>query len=89
MGLLPPLRFAVTKRQWQFQCRSFQTSLRQLVPLRILFCGSDEFSVASLEALNKERLQKSSADIESIDVVCRPGKPTGTGLKVIRHCGYE
>lgn len=86
---LKVLSFTAIKRPWQLQCRSFHKSSRHFDPLRILFCGSDDFSVASLEALNTERLAKSTADIESIDVVCRPGKPTGAGLRLIRHCGYE
>ncbi len=51
-------------------------------PLRILFCGSDDFSGASLRALHDEH-QNNPALIESIDVVVRPGKPTGRGYKVI------
>lgn len=53
-------------------------------PLKILFCGSDEFSIASLRALNKAKRDDAKL-IESIDVVHRPGKPTGRGLKVIRE----
>ncbi|OTA87014.1 hypothetical protein M434DRAFT_145446 [Hypoxylon sp. CO27-5] len=53
-------------------------------PLQILFCGSDEFSDASLLALFKEH--KSNQElIHSIDVVVRPGKPTGRGNKVIQY----
>ncbi|KAL2019710.1 hypothetical protein VTK56DRAFT_9247 [Thermocarpiscus australiensis] len=53
-------------------------------PLRILFCGSDEFSCVSLRALHEEH--KRNADlIRSIDVVVRPSKPTGRGLKVLRE----
>ncbi len=53
-------------------------------PLRILFCGSDNFSIGSLQALNAERL-KDSGSIESIDVVCRPGKRVGRNLKIVRE----
>lgn len=52
-------------------------------PLRVLFCGSDEFSCASLAALHDEH-QQNRALIESIDVVVRPGKPMGRGYKTIR-----
>ena len=53
-------------------------------PLRILFCGADDFSIYSLRALHK--LQQTRADkIASIDVVCRPGKRYGRGLKLIRE----
>ncbi|PLB41765.1 methionyl-tRNA formyltransferase [Aspergillus candidus] len=53
-------------------------------PLRILFCGSDEFSIASLEALHREHVREPRR-ISSIDVVCRPGKRVGRGLKKIRE----
>ncbi|MCJ1234713.1 Methionyl-tRNA formyltransferase [Varicellaria rhodocarpa] len=53
-------------------------------PLRILFCGSDEFSIASLKALNEERIARLNF-IKSIDVVCKPGKHVGRGLKIVRE----
>ncbi|KAL4781876.1 formyl transferase [Aspergillus varians] len=53
-------------------------------PLRILFCGSDEFSIASLKALHAEHVKQPDR-IASIDVVCRPGKRVGRGLKKIRE----
>ncbi|PCH05086.1 Hypothetical protein PENO1_024210 [Penicillium occitanis (nom. inval.)] len=53
-------------------------------PLRILFCGSDEFSIASLKALHAEQL-RAPQSIKSIDVVCRPGKRVGRGLKQFRE----
>ncbi|KAI2624947.1 Formyltransferase [Hypoxylon sp. NC1633] len=53
-------------------------------PLRILFCGSDEFSCASLQALYDEH-RRDPGLIESIDVVVRPGKRTGRGYKVVQH----
>lgn len=52
-------------------------------PLRILFCGSDEFSCAALEALDGER--KRGGVVESVDVVVRPGKAVGRGYKKIRE----
>ncbi len=54
-------------------------------PLRILFCGSDSFSIVSLQKLHDHH-QKHKDLIASIDVVCRPGKPIGRGLKHIRKC---
>ncbi|KAH8785351.1 formyl transferase, partial [Diaporthe sp. PMI_573] len=51
-------------------------------PLRILFCGSDEFSCASLRALHKLQADKPKL-IKSIDVLVRPGKPAGRGLRRI------
>ncbi len=78
-GPARPLRSLLT--------RTHTRSLSQLrdapEPLRILFCGSDGFSIASLEALNARRLRKRDF-ISSIDVVCRPGKRVGRGLKQIR-----
>ncbi|KAL4821643.1 formyl transferase [Aspergillus spinulosporus] len=53
-------------------------------PLRILFCGSDHFSIASLKALYDEH-KKRPDRIASIDVVCRPGKRVGRGMKQIRE----
>lgn len=52
-------------------------------PLRILFCGSDDFSISSLQRLHKEHTQREDV-IASIDVVCRPAKRVGRGLKAIR-----
>ncbi|KAI1308628.1 formyl transferase [Xylaria venustula] len=52
-------------------------------PLHILFCGSDEFSCASLEALHAEHVRNPDL-IRSIDVVVRPGKRTGRGYKIVR-----
>lgn len=61
--------------------RTYSTKYSQ--PLRILFCGSDAFSIASLKALHEESRREPQL-IESIDVVCRPGKPYGRGMKKIR-----
>ena len=63
--------------------RPFATKTN-LEPLRILFCGSDDFSIASLRRLHKEHQQDRDL-IASIDVVCRPGKPVGRGRKIIRE----
>lgn len=52
-------------------------------PLRILFCGSDDFSIASLRALHDEH-RKDRDFIASIDVICRSPKRVGRGLKQIR-----
>ncbi|KAH8893246.1 Formyltransferase [Thozetella sp. PMI_491] len=52
-------------------------------PLRILFCGSDEFSCRSLAALQAERMSNPGL-IKSIDVVIRPPKRFGRGLKETR-----
>ncbi|KAF9882728.1 Methionyl-tRNA formyltransferase [Aspergillus nanangensis] len=65
-----------------FAYRLFTTKSHD--PLRILFCGSDEFSIASLKALHDEHVKQPDR-ISSIDVVCRPGKKVGRGLKTIRE----
>ncbi|KAH8697167.1 methionyl-tRNA formyltransferase family protein [Talaromyces proteolyticus] len=78
----------ITRSQLQYNCfnrfgyRWSSTSSKE--PLRILFCGSDEFSAASLNALHAEHL-RAPQTIESIEVVCRPGKRVGRGLKEIRE----
>jgi hypothetical protein len=53
-------------------------------PLRILFCGSDEFSSASLRALHAEH-RRNPQSIASIDVVHRPAKRVERGLKAVRE----
>ncbi|KAL4868807.1 hypothetical protein BDV12DRAFT_196965 [Aspergillus spectabilis] len=68
-------------------CLSFASRLlstKAYDPLRILFCGSDDFSIASLKALHAEHVKRPNR-IASIDVVCRPGKRVGRGLKQIRE----
>lgn len=52
-------------------------------PLRILFCGSEEYSIASLRALRDEQARQPES-ILSIDVVCRPPKRVSRGLRTIR-----
>jgi methionyl-tRNA formyltransferase len=73
-----------------FQSRSLSSAAgeRRLAdPLRILFCGSDEFSIVSLRALHDA--QHSIPDlIEDIRVAHRPAKPTGRGLKTLREGNY-
>lgn len=65
----------------QTRCYSAQKTFD---PLRVLFCGADEFSIYSLRRL--QALQKSRPDrIASIVVVCRPDKPVGRRGKQIRE----
>jgi hypothetical protein len=68
---------------FRFQGRNF-LSTKTSEPLRILFCGSDDFSCDSLKALYNEH-RRNPYLIKSIDVLCRPGKPTGRSLKTIRE----
>ncbi|KAM3510483.1 hypothetical protein MY11210_005885 [Beauveria gryllotalpidicola] len=49
-------------------------------PLKILFCGSDRFSCASLRALYEEQLENKGL-VEEIEVMVMPGKKVGRGLK--------
>lgn len=60
------------------------SSNSDLQPLRILFCGADEFSIRSLDAVRK--LQATDYEsVQSIDVVCRPDKRVGRGLKKVQE----
>ncbi|KAK4463415.1 Formyltransferase [Cladorrhinum samala] len=58
----------------------------QSKPLRILFCGSDTFSCDSLLSLHQELVHPTRKPplIQSIDVLVRPPKPTGRGLKTLK-----
>lgn len=53
-------------------------------PLRILFCGSDEFSCVSLSALHREHVRNRGL-VEALDVMVLPAKPTGRGLRRLRE----
>ncbi|KAF2223600.1 hypothetical protein BDZ85DRAFT_235857 [Elsinoe ampelina] len=71
-----------TQRRWQTGgVPSLVVERPKIPPLKILFCGSDEFSIYSLFALCK----LPSSVVESIDVVCKTGARVGRGLKDIRH----
>lgn len=78
--LPPPVRSFLVPAHRRFVSSSLATVVP---PLRILFCGSDDFSIASLRALSKTQREKPEL-IEAIDVVHRPAKPTGRGLKTLR-----
>ena len=77
------LRFQEHYDQHTCFCLRYHTH-KATDPLRILFCGSDELSVKSLRALHREHVEHPER-IASIDVVSRPGKRVGRGLKVIRQ----
>ncbi|KAF2086043.1 Formyltransferase, partial [Saccharata proteae CBS 121410] len=67
----------------RIQCRSLHCTARLAQkhdPLRILYCGSDNFSVTHLRALVEEK-ERNPSLIQSIDVVHPPAKRTGRGLK--------
>ena len=65
------------------RCR-YSTAARVADPLRILFCGSDAFSIASLRKLVQAK-QDAPDLIHSIDVVHRPAKRTGRNLKNMKE----
>lgn len=77
-----PVRALVAARVLR-RCYS-TTSPSDAEPLRILFCGSDAFSIASLDALVAARDEVPGL-IDDIHVVHRPAKPTGRGLKTMRE----
>jgi hypothetical protein len=78
-ALLPLFR-TVQLRHWY--------SAKGSDPLSILFFGSDEFSCASLKALHAESI-KNPALVKSLDVVVRPSKPAGRGLRAVRERTFE
>ncbi|KAH7262086.1 formyl transferase [Fusarium tricinctum] len=69
--------------QWQ-RCFSQTTTRYSSDPLRILFCGSDDFSCASLKAVHEEYARNKKL-IESLDVMVLPPKRMGRGFKTLRE----
>lgn len=69
------------------RCRHFSID-KTRDPLRILFCGSDAFSIASLKALYRQHIDDANL-IASIDVVCKTPKATGRGLKTVRQGQHQ
>ncbi|RSL64162.1 hypothetical protein CEP51_013204 [Fusarium floridanum] len=65
------------------QCYSHATT-RRSEPLRILFCGSDDFSCASLKAVYEEHSRNKDL-IESLDVMVLPPKRMGRSFKTLRE----
>jgi len=82
-GVIARSRAAVARRDG-LQLRRISTAAKTSDPLRILFCGSDDFSCASLEALHAEHLRNPRL-VHSIDVFTRPDKPFGRGRKEARE----
>ncbi|KEY73708.1 hypothetical protein S7711_06282 [Stachybotrys chartarum IBT 7711] len=70
-----PLRSPTAHR-----CASTSTRGKASDPLRILFCGSDDFSCESLRALQREHVGNPGL-VQSLEVMVRPPKPTGRGNK--------
>ena len=85
MGLVSSVARSRVLTNWSCaSSRRYLSSSPQHDPLRVLFCGADDFSIYSLKALNK--IRKENPDkVASIDVVCRKDKRVGRGLKQIRE----
>jgi methionyl-tRNA formyltransferase len=82
-SLPPPLRsLLATTFLSRNQTRTLSSRAEE--PLRILFLGSDRFSIASLDALVHAK-QRVPSLIEEIHVAHRPAKPTGRGLRTLRE----
>ncbi|KAK6526938.1 Methionyl-tRNA formyltransferase [Arthrobotrys megalospora] len=75
---LPRLVFRPYLRSRPTLIRSFHTS-RFHAGINILFCGSDDFSLRSLKAL--QTIKETTDNIDSIHVVVKYEKPRGRGLK--------
>ncbi|KAK0720695.1 formyl transferase, partial [Lasiosphaeris hirsuta] len=73
-----------TTRYLQRPAAFYSTQSKVSDPLRILFCGSDEYSCASLKALYAEH-KANERLIKSIDVLVKPAKLFGRGLKTLRE----
>jgi methionyl-tRNA formyltransferase len=71
----------LSRRSTRAGCAPFSTR-STTDPLRILFCGSDGYSIACLEPL-AQILRHDKRNIESIDVLCRTDKLVGRGLKTL------
>jgi len=72
------------RREQQQQQQQRRAAPSSSDPLRILFCGSDDFSVASLRALHAERTRDPSL-VSALDVMVLPPRRTGRGLKTLRE----
>lgn len=84
-------------RNWHFQLftvkrispahssvrRCLSSIIERDAPLRVLFCGSDDFSITCLKALHQYAASDNS-NIVSIDVATKTDKRTGRGLKVLK-----
>lgn len=73
-------RFPQQPRRWI----SSNVNEKHSAPLRILFCGSEKFSEASLNALYEESKSPDST-ILSIDVVTKKDKYVGRGNKMLKR----
>lgn len=77
LGDRSPLRRAAFSRRVSTKGKAEHNALR------VLFCGADDFSIYSLRALHE--LQRKQPDrIDAIEVICRPDKRVGRGLKQVQ-----
>lgn len=83
-SLLAPARARARARR----CYTSSPAATAPTPLRILFCGSDHFSIASLRALADAKRSLPTL-VESIHVAHRPAKRTGRGLKTLTDGTYS
>ncbi|KAK9765581.1 Methionyl-tRNA formyltransferase [Basidiobolus ranarum] len=80
-----PNRFLGAKRPSNFLSgRTFGTSKSNYQGLRILFFGTDNFSLASLKRLVEYKKENPTGFIKSLDVVTPPDQRRGRGLKIIQ-----
>lgn len=75
--------FSESKQQQRSHVHNLSQTVRH-EPLRILFCGADEFSIYSLQSLHRLQ-QNHNGRVDSIEVICRPDKRVGRGLKRIQQ----
>ncbi|TFB04174.1 Methionyl-tRNA formyltransferase [Trichoderma ghanense] len=80
MTFAPRLRLASPRKRYF----SSEIERKACDPLRILFCGSDAFSCASLRALHREH-EVNRGLVESLDVMVLPPRRTGRGFKEIKE----
>lgn len=79
----PAVKAGRNPSQWS-HLMATNAAKQPLEPLRILFCGSDEFSCASLRAVHEEHISNKGL-VESLDVMVLPPRRVGRGFKKIRE----
>lgn len=82
--LLQHIKPTYKHRLFPPKLRLYSNASKPYNPIRILFCGADDFSIFSLKAI-RELQQRKPECIASIDVVCRPDKRVGRGLKKVQE----
>ncbi|KAF8248302.1 hypothetical protein K440DRAFT_626100 [Wilcoxina mikolae CBS 423.85] len=84
--LLRPALLRPTFLRCRFSCYTHRlySDSKTAAPLRILFAGSDDFSIVSLNALHREHVNRPSL-IASIDVLCREDGRTGRKRDILKE----